>query len=398
MLETTLIYGITFAISLFFCRIYEKVNENDSNIKRILLVLGIIFPPILISTIRYGIGTDYFEYLHYYEMIRKNLSISYIWGFFSKEPLYVIFTCLGHFIDGSIGINFVFSCLYMFFMLKAILYFKDKISITLALFILYLLNYLMSFNIIRQITAVAIIFYAFRYIFEKKPIKYFLWVIIAGMFHKTAYLMILLYLLNFKVDSKTVNKIYYTLILISPLFMVPIQKVIVFLTNKFMIFENYANMEANFDLKFLLHTLPMLILVAIKRKRILEIDKRYEVLIRILFLQIPFQFLGCFVNVADRIAIYFSVFQIMLIPIILKTDMKSENINNLEKNKVLLKFSDKTKRMIINYMMKIRKILNNEKVIKIGIVSWYILYFIVMYAILGGQGTYPYQSIFDNYI
>lgn len=392
MLETTLIYGITFAMSLFFCKMYEKLNENSSNIKKVLIMLGIVFPPILISTIRWGVGTDFFEYLHYYDIIRSNFSISFIWQFFSKEPLYVIFTYLGHLLHGAIGINFVFACLYIFFMLKGILYFKEKISITLSLFIMYFSQYLISFNILRQMIAVSIIFYAIRYVFEKKIYKYIFWVIIAGMFHKTAYVMIFLYLLNFKLDSKKVNKIFYTLIAISPILMLPVQKIIVYLTNKLMIFEKYTNTAVDFDLKFLLYVLPILILVAIKRKRILELDEKYELLIRILFLQIPFQFLGCFVNIADRMAIYCAAFQIILISLILKTNMIKIEKRILD-NKKTLKISD----IKYNVITIFSKIMNNKQIVGFGIVFWYVLYFIVIYVVLKGQGVYPYQSIFDKF-
>lgn len=395
MIETTLIYGITFAISLIFCRIYEKVNKNASNIKKILLILGIVFPPILISTIRYGIGTDYFEYMHYYDIIRKNMSISFIWEFFSREPLYVIFTYLGHLLSGAIGINFIFACLYIFFMFQAIVYFKDKISISLALFILYLSQYLMSFNILRQMIAVAIVCFAFRYAFEKKIVKYIFWVIVAGMFHKTAYVMILLYLLNFKIDSKKVNKIYYFLIILSPIILFPVQKIIILIANKFNIYQKYINMGTEFNVNFLLYVLPILVLVAIKRKQILEIDKRYEFFIRLLFLQIPLKFFGCFIAYADRLSLYTSAVQIILVPLILRTNM---NINKKEfkNSKYLSRIFYKHQCKINELLAKVNIYLNNELFLKVIIILWYVLYFVVMYILLKGHEVFPYQSIFTS--
>jgi len=53
MLQTTAIYGITFLISLLFSRIYDKKEKSLSIIKKVLLIIGIITPPILLASLRY---------------------------------------------------------------------------------------------------------------------------------------------------------------------------------------------------------------------------------------------------------------------------------------------------------------------------------------------------------
>lgn len=52
-----------------------------------------------------------------------------------------------------------------------------------------------SFNGVRQYLACAVIFAGHRYILDRKPWKYLLVVLVAGLFHVSAYLMLLLYFL-----------------------------------------------------------------------------------------------------------------------------------------------------------------------------------------------------------
>lgn len=397
MLETTLIYGITFCISIVFCRIYEKTKENNKNLKNILLLFAVFMPLIVISTLRYEVGTDYNTYLKYYRMIRDNFSIKYILGFFSKEPLYVIVSYLGYLLDASsfaVGANLLFTCIYLFFVFKGISYFKDRISITTAFFIFLTSYFLVYFNIMRQMIACAILLYSFKYIFEKKPIKYVFWVIIAGMFHKTAYIFVLLYLLNYKLTDKKINKLYYCVIAFSPILIIPLQKIIVVLSNTFGIYSEYANETGTLNLNFLLYMLPILILISVKRHRILEIDKRYELLIRIIFMQIPFRFLGMFISVADRLSIYVAFFQILLIPVILKTrdGLTDEDIENLKNTKILQKINNEKFQKIF---IDINMLINKKEVLQVLIYFWYIFYFLMMFTVLNGHNVYPYKTIYS---
>lgn len=56
-----------------------------------------------------------------------------------------------------------------------------------------LLEYVTSLNGMRQAVAMGFVFYAVNYIFEKKPVSFISWVIVAMLFHQTAVIGLLLY-------------------------------------------------------------------------------------------------------------------------------------------------------------------------------------------------------------
>ena len=124
------------------------------------------------------------------------------------------------------------------------------------------------------------------------------------------------------------------------------------------------------------------------RKKILELDIRYELFIRIVFLQLPAQFLGCFVETADRISVYFAIFQVILIPLVLKTQIEESKLKELLFDlKKVTNFKE-----IVNY---IYIILNDMRWKKVIIVGWYIFYYIVIFILMNSNGVYPYQTIFS---
>ena len=247
--------------------------------------------------------------------------------------------------------------------------------------------YLVFYNMLRQMISVAIILFASRYLYEKKFWKYLFWVIIAGLFHKSAYLMIFLYLLTYKLDSEKINKWFYRIILISPIFMLPFFKIVLWINSYIGLFDDrYSNIDINFNVGFLLYVLPIVIFIWFYRKRLLKLDKRNELFIRIIFLQLPAQFGGCFVEYSDRMAVYFGIFQVIIIPMILKTQIEQSKINikisKLKNNVLVMK--------IFNFIINI---LNDRKFQILIIISWYLFYYFVLYILMNSNGVYPYKSI-----
>ncbi len=371
MIASTMIYGFSFAISLGLCYVYEKKVKTSDLKNKLLWTFLILGPTIALASFRYGIGIDYFEYERNFYQDKLAGGFSY----FIKEPLNFLLMQMIYWIcPHSVAMFFVYSLLTMVVFFKAIEYYKDRISITLALFIFYMTYYLVSYNIIRQMLAVIIIFYGMRYIFEKKFWKYFLCVILAGMIHKTAYLMIIVYFfcdenLGFLQKIKLFTKpkmseniqsiIIYIIIGGLPFLLVPIVPKIISVLG---IYRTYLDRKTSMSFKFLLYVLPILTLVLANRKRILKENKQNDFFIRMLILQIPFQLMGGMIKYMDRFSLYTAIVQTILIPILYK---------NLEMNK-------------------------RHNGIKFLIIGWYIFYFVVMFVSLNSNGVMPYQTIFGK--
>lgn len=371
MIVSTIIYSSIFAISLGLCYIYERKVDQTTVKNRFLWTILIIAPTVILSGLRYGIGIDYFEYEENFYQNKFAKGFSY----FVKEPLNLLIMEISHAIcPNSIVMFFTYSLMTMFVFFLAIEHYRDRMSITFALFIFYMTYYLVSYNIIRQMIAVMIIFYGIRYIFEKKFWNFLICVVLAGMIHKTAYLMLILYFfydenLEFlhkiklftkpKISENTQSIIIYIVIGILPFLLIPlIPKVISILG----IYQTYLTKQTTLNLNFLLYVLPMLTLILVFRKEILNENKQNEFFIRTIILQIPFQLMGGMIKYIDRFALYPAIMQTVLIPIL---------IRNLGENKM-------------------------HKLIKFSVIGWYLFYFVVMFVILNSNGVMPYQTIFKK--
>ncbi len=365
MISSVIIYGVTFIIALVFMYLYDnKYKKLEKNkILKGLCILGIILPPVLLAGLRYGIGIDYESYVINYNYIANNISFNIIFNFY-QEPLSMVIYILAKLIfNDSVGFFLLSSFITILFVFLGIKKYKDKINLTVALFIYFMFYYGVSYNAVRQCIAVSIIFFAYQYVIDKKFIKYAIWIIIAGLFHKSAYIFMLVYFLCPRKEtkySKKIDLLYYAIIVLSPIIVPIVVKIIPVITDFLGIYSSYASKEIVVKYGFLLYIIPTLIPIFIFKKNILKENYRYNFFIRVILLQIPLQFAANYIAYVDRIALYSSVVQIVLIPIMIKS--------------------------IENIKMK--------KLITTGVIGWYLFYYVVMFIYLNSNVTYPYTSIF----
>jgi len=153
----------------------------------IWVILGII------SAFRYNVGTDYVAYEEMFNGVATN-TLPAFW--ISKEKGYLWLLEFVHMIGG----NFQATCLITSVMIMCFSYYgfkfilKDKFSYMPLLTLLYIPGfYFFSLNAIRQSIAVSIFIFSVKYIYEQKPVKYFLLVLLAFFFHKSAIILFPLY-------------------------------------------------------------------------------------------------------------------------------------------------------------------------------------------------------------
>lgn len=181
-----LFYIIILSLGLITIHYADKYNS-----KFLLWVLIIAYS--LIIGLRYGVGRDYYAYESAYDLLSSKNSFAEAKMWYDIEASY-IWLC---FFVKSIGGKFTLITLFYgffttFFYLKGIWYFRKEIRIEWAFFA-YTYIFFGSFNTMRQYLAMAIVFFAFRYVIEKKPIRYFIFVAIAAVFHMTAVIAVLIY-------------------------------------------------------------------------------------------------------------------------------------------------------------------------------------------------------------
>lgn len=367
-LFSIIIYMFTFGISLFACKLYQNycIKKDDlmKCYKRFIWILLIIAGPVFISAIRYDVGTDYLNYVTLFKDI-NSLPLNFIIKRYGNEPLYLIINKIAYILfKKPWGVFFLSSLIIHTFTMLGIDFFKEHLSMPMALFIYYMYHFNYGLNGIRQMIAISIVFYSLKYIYQRRPLKYIIFIIVATMFHNTAIICVMFYLIASKGYNVSYNKnikklIFYTIILLSPILVSLGLKTLI----RFPIFaqyEHYIIEGASFGIGLLIDILPIIIPVFFYRKQITRKDQLLEPFIDLMLLNIPFQLAGYLVNWGGRLSLYTNIFYYLLPPIL---------IHSLYKR-------------------------NNKRILNMYYVVYFLLHYFVKFIINNYAEAYPYNTIF----
>jgi hypothetical protein len=190
-----------YIVKCFLRKDYEKnqklFKERDYSSSLLFVSFLILTTPV---AVRHFTGADYAAYVAYYDGIKEMGSSFFIHN--SLEVGYVWLNVICRFFFDSYKSVFVIMAIATnLFFFKIMTFEIKKISLGTAVFVYGFTLYFWGFIIIRNLLAISIVFYALRYLFQKKPFKYFLSVAFAVLFHYSMavfFVLGILYLEKFK--------------------------------------------------------------------------------------------------------------------------------------------------------------------------------------------------------
>ena len=342
-------YVIIFSLLTLLMMLFDY-NYKKKNIKFSYFILIIVFCLLtFISGFRYKVGTDYSNYIGFYGgfgfLEIGSQFLFKIANFISSNPQTIIF---------------IYSFLTNLFLILAIVNLRKK-NETFLIFATYLFMYLpFSYNIIRQGLSMAICLYAFSLLQENKRYKVLFLLLIAFSIHYSSIVLFPYFLTAMFSKNKKNN---YKRILLLTLFVLVLMLFASTILIRFKFFYNYRGyflsvLINKIDFNFLLAYLPFIIVLMLFKKSIKNsiILQNYSSIFISGFL---FEFLLSSSNIS-RIALYFSIIQIILFPNLL--------------NQIKDKFS--------------------RKIIKIIYYIFLILYFIYVFYVYGRTEIFPYNNVY----
>ncbi len=190
MLPYYIMLGVPMAISLLYSSVSDKVKYQKKQ-RVIMSVFFIILLTMLV--LRYKtVGVDIRNYLIMFDMTSK-MSFSKIIEFYDGEWGYYILTKLISLVTTDeqwfIAIIAILTTVPL-----AVLYIKESENAMLSIAVFMTTsNFSIMFSAFRQFLALSIIAIAYTFIKKKKLFWYIVFVILAMMFHKSAFIAILLY-------------------------------------------------------------------------------------------------------------------------------------------------------------------------------------------------------------
>ena len=374
------VYIIMLLLSLFFIMLAEKSNSNK--IKNILTILSAI-PFILVSALRYDVGTDYFyRYVPDYNSIVNGGNVD------NLEIGFKLLINLCILITKDYQILFIVTSIIT---ITLFMYTIQKQSKNKALSItIFLLGgfFFQSLNILRQYMAIAIVFFSYRYLLKSKYPIFIVSVVLAFFIHNASIVCLIMLLLK---DREILN--FKTILIVALI-------IFIFGTPLINLFKSIAQntrfnvyIDSLYDrgdmrkltiLSNLIIYIFMYLQYIVKRKNntVIKEDIFYINMqgATLIFIMLSSKFYLFF-----RIAYYFMIYQIVSIPYFIKT-IDTEQLYQYY-------FKD---------IMKDTMKLNNSVIKKIPIILniFIILYFSIILSytniLNNDEEVLPYKTVINN--
>lgn len=147
---------------------------------------------IIVAGLRYRVGTDYMAYYR-----TRVTDWQTVWEYLIhfREPGIRLLSRISTMIADDGAVLIFLSAMIIIGIYSLMIYRYSPMYLVSMLLFLFLGDWTGSFNGIRQYLAAAIVFAGHRYILRRKWAPYFLMVLLASLFHKSALVMVLPYFL-----------------------------------------------------------------------------------------------------------------------------------------------------------------------------------------------------------
>ena len=311
-----------------FFGMFMTRSNNISN-KKFLILTSVILTLISgLRNVNWG-PQDNLSYSIYYSQV-CSMRIPEIIASFPKDTGYHIFTKLISFIIGDNYTMYLVMASAIFIgSVSRLIYTQSKDSFLSVVLLLALGIFDFSMMGVRQSLALAMVALSYEWLVKRK-IKYFVvFVILASFFHQTALLFLIVYplsLLKFKRSTLFV----YIGILISLLVLG--RESLGYFNFIFSMSERYAgyaDRDVTLSYAGLIQLLLFLGLSMPFYKKAVEENKNFQLLMHLLLLAILFQSMASQLAEFFRIALYFKLFLIIMIPNILQYSKDRKMITNV---------------------------------------------------------------------
>ena len=298
----------------------KKMSKEIRNKLFLIISFSIIF--FLMATRTYNTGTDTNMYIQVFKKSSQLKWKATIFGGY-YEPLYAVLNILLSYISTNPRILIVFTSFFISYSFyKFIKDNSEDYFLSIIMFICLLIFY-STMNTIRQYIAMSIILLGFDFVKEKKIIPYIMIVVVACLFHTSAFIGFLIYTaFNMKYSRFRVT-IIFVIAILSNIFISGLVNHIYELLDRTNYYNNRIGQEniSNLIHVFIFLFMYMFSLFEIKKNK--SNNEKNGFYLYIFVLASAFSLIAMKMNVLSRTTTYFNIFTIVCLPNII-----AENIDN----------------------------------------------------------------------
>jgi hypothetical protein len=321
-----IIYLIVFVFSYFCSLIAKKVSRSHIFLFYFFSFLAILFPSFLAGFRDTTVGKDIEVYVigtFHKAILSESLTDFIIFSGLRFEPLYLLYNyIISRFTDNI----FWFFFIQQFFVLSLIysfaFHFENKFSSSLFYLFYLLFFYNESLNLVRQTFSIAVIIYSFRFLFEKRIIRYNLCILIAYIFHYSSVCLFFLYPLYWwlvNINNKNSFRIVTVFILLLSLCLyIYFENIILYgistgiINSFYLIYIDQIVSGFNITEKILVVFL-WIISKIIDITRNGSMEKQNDIISVFSIVSMLFLFCGVYNIVSQRIALYFILIEFIIL-------------------------------------------------------------------------------------
>ena len=214
-------YLLIFSLSIYFTFLANK-TPRSSGLFYIYSICAILLPSLLAGFRDLSIGTDTVNYLYYFE---NSISYSNFESFLTSNPNVEPGFLLLNYLVSRFSQEYVFFLFTVHLIIVLLIYIsafkiRNYITPSWVMFIFLFMMYNESLNAMRQYIAISLSLYAFAiYMNNKKTWLYILFIIIATMFHRTAFICLAMILIFYWTNKFTVRHNFKQLLFYTTIFL-----------------------------------------------------------------------------------------------------------------------------------------------------------------------------------
>ncbi len=199
------VYLILMALMLLIA--YPLVEHKPTFGKKLCYVIVVFAAMLYISTLRYGLGNDYFSYIYHFNDIRDSSILdSFNLGF---EPGFVILNrIIAVFTTDTNLLYVIYAVLILVPIAYVIFRYSENVWLSSVMFVSLTFFYC-TLSFIRQAIAFTIILMGYKYFVQRKHFQVLLFIFLACLFHSTVIVLIPLYIIAAVVKPTWISLIVY---------------------------------------------------------------------------------------------------------------------------------------------------------------------------------------------
>lgn len=377
-----IIYIILVAVILVLPMI-KKVDK-----KRYCIIVGILMTAVVgFRSIHMGMGDTENIYIPLFNRL-SNMSLQESLNFVINKDIEIIFYMLTRIyliFTQNVRIYLLLLAIPLNFAVARLIYKYSKIP-ALSFIMFLSLNYFpLSFTLLRHCVALAILIISYDYIYNRKLGKFVITVLVAGLFHRTAWVFLIAYpLLNFRYSYKNLIGIGVFLTFSYALG----EKILnwFFTIIKTGHFAYYSNAEPNTITFFCINLVIILFVMLLVPKY--QKEERANLMMNLVTLGTCIASCMLFIGEAFRISNFFTIYSILLLPNAINLMKNTKDIllveyTEVEKNNIKTKFQK-----LQNKLLNVINTGHNKKILIVMVYATFIIYFFAFS--IHNNAIYPY--------